>query len=128
MAGDRDVPQLRAMHNWKRIRLELTRTADFPTGSVSRGYLLRLPLDDTDRIDPLAVADKPHLATVQRYWSSEPDEVGGLVHTEDGWALRCNGNPDRMLQVGNKPILLGQQLSVTDADGTTHPFTVASIR
>jgi hypothetical protein len=35
---------------WKSIRLELARTKEFPEGSASRAYLLRLPLDDRGRI------------------------------------------------------------------------------
>lgn len=116
------------MTNWKNIRLELARTEDFPAGSVSRGYLIRLPLDDHDLIDRAAFEHSPKRATVRRYWSTDPDEAG-LVHEEDsGWAMRCNGSADRMLLLDGRPILLGQQISVVETDGDVLPFTVASIR
>lgn len=116
------------MEKWKKIRLELARTAGFPSGSVSRGYLIQLPLDGDGRIDADVLALKPHQATVRRYWSTEPDEAGNVVASESGWALRCNGCPDRMLLLDGQPIRLGEQVSVLEPDGGILPFTVASVR
>jgi hypothetical protein len=116
------------MTNWKSIRLELARTKEFPRGSVSRGYLLRLPLNDSDVIDPASFELSPHSATVRRYWSTEPDEAGMVIRLTDGWALRCDGKPDRLLEIDSRPIRLGQQLAVVDPDGATLPFKIASIR
>jgi hypothetical protein len=116
------------MEEWKKIRLELARTTGFPSGSVSRGYLIQLPLDGEGRIDGTVFALKPHRATVRRYWSTEPDESGLVVPIEGGWTMRCNGGPDRMLLFGGQPIRLGEQVSVLESDGAVLPFTVASIR
>jgi hypothetical protein len=116
------------MEKWKKIRLELARTAGFPSGSVSRGYLIQLPLDGEGRIDSKLFALKPHRATVRRYWSTEPDEAGVILASEGGWTMRCNGGLDRMLLFGGQPILLGEQVSVLESDGGVLPFTVASIR
>lgn len=115
------------MSNWKIIRLELARTDEFPAGSVSRGYLLRLPLNDHDLVDQAAFDLIPHRATVQRYWSTEPDEAGHLMPAGDGWAMRCTGKPDRRLQLDDRPIRLGQQVSVVDPCGAKLPFRIASI-
>ena len=115
------------MSNWKKIRLELARTAEFPAGSVSRGYLIRLPLEDSDRVDRDAVADNPHRATVRRYWSTEPDEAGLVQEAGNRWAMRCDGSADRMLLLDNVPIRLGQLISVVEPSGETLPFRVASI-
>ena len=114
--------------HWKNIRLELARTREFPRGSVSRGYLIRLPLNDSDVVDPAGFDLSPHLATVRRYWSTEPDEAGLVIRTRAGWAFRCNGKPDRLLEVNGRPIRLGQQVAVVDPDGAALPFTIASIR
>ena len=119
---------LNNMETWKKIRLELARTKQFPSGSVSRGYLMHLPLDCRGNIDSTTLARKPHQATVHRYWSTEPDESGIVVPLEDGWALRCNGSADRMLLLDGQPFRLGDQVSVLDATGEILPFTVASIR
>ena len=116
------------MENWKSIRLELAPTEQFPTGSVSRGYLIRLPLGDGDTIDRSAFEQRPYKATVRRYWSSEPDEGGQVLNIEGKWAIRCDGTPDRLLGVDGKPLRLGQQLSTIEPDGTILPFRIASIR
>ena len=115
------------MEAWKKIRLELARTSAFPTGSVSRGYLIRLPLDCYGHVDATMIASKPHRATVLRYWSTEPDESGTVVPLDGGWALRCDSSPDRMLLLGGQPIRLGEQVSVLDREGEVLPFTIASI-
>ena len=117
-----------AMQKWRNIRLELGRTAGFPSGSVSRGYLIRLPLDDGDRVDRKAMDEKPHWATVQRYWSTEPDEIGTVGRADQGLALHCDGRPARLVRIGDRPIRLGQQVFVIDPDGTELPFKVANIR
>jgi hypothetical protein len=113
---------------WKNIRLELAGTPEFPGGSVSRGYLMRLPLNDSDFVDWEAVDRHPRRATVRRFWSTQPDE-SGLVHkTKEGWAMQCNGSGERMLDVDGRPVRLGAQVSVCEIDGRVLPFKVASIR
>lgn len=119
---------LKYMDNWKSIRLELAQTKGFPGGSVSRGYLLRLPLNDEDVVDQASFEQKPHWATVRRYWSTEPDEAGIALPVPGGWALRCNGKPDRLLELDSRPIRLGQQIAVVEANGAALPFRVASVR
>lgn len=114
--------------NWKSIRLELGSTSEFPAGSVSRAYLIRLPLDDEDGIDRAAVVQSPYRATVRRHWSTEPDQRGLLVAAGEDWAMRCNGNPDRILRLDGIPLRLGQRVSVRNADGSILPFKVASVR
>ena len=116
------------MTHWKNIRLELARTAEFPAGSVSRGYLLRLPLDDDDLIDRSAFERSPHRAQVRRFWSTEPDEAGFVLEKDEGWAISCNGWPSRRILLDGRPLRLGQELSVVDRDGSSLPFKVASIR
>jgi hypothetical protein len=115
------------MNVWKNIRLELARTAEFPAGSVSRGYLIRLPLNDEDRVDRDTLSRSPHKAIVRRYWSTEPDEAGLVLPADGGWAMRCDGRPDRRLELDGHPIRLGQQVSVIDTNGTVLPFRVASV-
>ncbi len=113
--------------NWKSIRLELGSTEEFPQGSVSRGYILRLPLDDFDTIDLTAFHKSPRKATARRHWSAEPDENGFIVPIEGNWAIRCDGQ-DRPLHVESRPLRLGGRVSVVDPDGTVLPFNIASVR
>jgi hypothetical protein len=112
--------------NWNTIRLELAGTNNFPSGSVSRGFLIRVPLKDNGSIDEGSLAQAPQRATVRRFWSTEPDESGRIVRVNGHWALRCNGNPDRLLAA--KSFALGDEVAVVDTPGVALPFRVASIR
>jgi hypothetical protein len=113
--------------NWNTIRLELAGTRDFPTGSVGRAYLIRVPLNDNGSIDETAFAREPQKATVRRFWSSDPDERGHLVRVGGKWALRCHGKPDRLLSMVSA-LKLGEAVAVTGSDGVALPFRVTSIR
>ena len=112
---------------WNTIRLELAGTRDFPTGSVGRAYLIRVPLNDNGCIDAAALDRDPRKATVRRFWSSDPDERGHLVRAGDQWALRCAGKPDRLLGTVSG-LKLGEEVAVTGPDGVSLPFRVTSIR
>lgn len=114
--------------NWKSIRLELGSTEDFPAGSVSRAYLIRLPLDDYDVVDSLALAQSASNATVRRHWSTEADQRGIVVPSGSDWAIPCDGGFERLLHLDGTPMRLGQQVSVVEPDGTVLPFKVASVR
>jgi hypothetical protein len=114
--------------NWRSIRLELGSTADFPAGSVSRAYLIRLPLDDRDAVDQVAYRESPSRATVRRHWSTEADQQGVLVPSGRDWGVRCDGNPERVLKINGTPLRLGLQLSMIEPDGTVLPLRIASIK
>ena len=113
--------------NWSTIRLELAGTRDFPTGSVGRAYLIHVPLNGNGRIDEAALARNPHRATVRRYWSTDPDERGYVVRADGGWALRCDGKPERLLSIGDG-LAPGSEVAVTGPDGQSLPFRVSSVR
>lgn len=113
--------------NWKTIRLEMAGNPDFPTGSVSRGYVLRAPLHEDGAIDEPALTAAPRRAIVRRFWSTEPDESGHLVLENGLWALRFIGKPDRLIPVGSR-LCTGHQVSVTEPEGKALKFRVASIR
>lgn len=116
------------MNNWKNIRLELAQSPEFPSGSVSRTYLLRLPLDDNDLVDEGALIKSPYMATVRRHWSTDPDEAGLVQKVNGALAISCNGTPARLLSLDGLPIRLGQRVSVVEPDGAVLAFRVASIR
>ena len=113
---------------WKAIRLELGRTSDFPTGSVSRAYVVRLPVTDHGNIDGPVLLGNPRRATGRRFWPCEPDRVGHVVHTDSGWAFRCNCSeqPDAILKA--KRVELGEEILVAEGNGPQLPFRVASIK
>lgn len=114
--------------NWKSIRLELASTGEFPAGSVGRAYLIRLPLDERDKVDQAAFSRHPSRATVRRHWSTEADQRGVIVQADGRWAMRCDGTPERLLELNETGIRPGQQVSVVEPDGRTLPFRIASVR
>lgn len=118
--------------NWKTVRLELARSLDFPKGSPGRSYLLRLPLDESGRIDEPALRREPAQATVRRYWPNEPDLSGRVVPARDGWSLSYEPPaPARGATLSgrlpHRPIELGACIDVTEPDGRSLAFRVASL-
>lgn len=112
--------------SWKSIRLELGKTADFPRGSASRVYLLRLPLDAAGLIDAAAVVHMPARATVRRFWPSQADLSGNIVNTSQGWAFDYGrGNP--VCQPDAAMLHLDKHVLLTEPDGSRLPFRVASL-
>lgn len=117
------------MSDWKLLRLELARTPGFPHGSASRGYLLRLPLDDEGLIDPASLSQHPDYATVRRFWPEEPDQSGYLVRKGRGWAFSYalgDEDDEAVYHLGDHPLLHGNYLTLTEPDGDTLPYRVAS--
>lgn len=115
--------------NWKTIRLELAGTPEFPTGSVGRALLLRLPLQDDGSIDEAEVAKHPLMATMRRFWASEPDCSGRITHRDDGWDVRCTERHDERfhLHMPDQLILPGGKLVMATTDGTQLTFRVSDI-
>ena len=117
--------------NWKSIRLELARTREFPEGSASRAYLLRLPLNPDGLIDECALVRSPALATVHRYWPNEPDMSGYVIRTPNGWAVSYEpGEEDdeTVFHLETHPIRIGEYITLTEPDGRRLPFRVASLK
>jgi hypothetical protein len=118
------------MHNWTLVRLELARTPEFPDGSASRGYLLRLPLGDDGLIDEAALSGQPAKATVLRSWPDEDDQAGYLIRKGRGWAFSYavgEDDDESVYHLESHPIRLGEYVTLTESDGTRLPFRVASL-
>ena len=116
--------------NWKSIRLELARTKEFPEGSASRAYLLRLPLDQNGFIDEPSLAGSPALATVHRHWPNQPDRSGYMIRTRSGWTMSYEpGEEDDevVFHLETHPIKVGEYITLTEPDGCRLPFRVASV-
>jgi hypothetical protein len=117
--------------NWKIIRLELARTKEFPGGSASRVYLLRLPVDEEGLIDEAALRERPAQATVRRFWPNERDMRGYVIRTPKGWAFsyRLGEEDDEAIfHLETHPIRIGEYLTLTEPDGRRLPFRVASMK
>lgn len=111
---------------WQSIRLELAETHDFPRGSASRVYLLRLPLDAEGTIDEGALTRLPARATVRRFWPSQADLSGRVVKTAQGWAF-AYGKGDPVIQPALPAFLSGADVLLAEPDGTPLPFRVARL-
>jgi len=71
--------------SWKRVRLELARSHEFPEGSTRHGYEIVLPLADDGRVDEKALAAAPEIATVHRFWEGDGDAVGQIERVDGEW-------------------------------------------
>lgn len=119
------------MPQWKLVRLELARTPEFPEGSASRAYMLRVPLADDGLIDSVALSRNPAMATVRRFWPNQPDQSGYLVRNGDGWAFSYalgDDDDEAVYHLESHPIRLGEYVTLTEPDGTRYPFKVMQLQ
>ena len=123
-------------HSFKRIRLNLARSKEFPQGSARHGYEFVAPLDGTGHIDvALWRANREH-CRVRRFWEGEDDEIGFLVHRPGGpehgrWIF--DYNPERAdddesgYRFGAHAFRPGEYVSIADEDGEMHTYKVAAV-
>lgn len=137
----REIANLERM-NWKVIRLELASSWEFPRGSAGRSYLIRLPLTEDGVIDTEALESQPGHATVRRHWPNQADMLGYFVRTPLGYAIRyemsaaelngkvqANGPDDpRLIQFGADAIEVGEQIFLTEPDGSRMRFRIAGLQ
>src|SRR5215475_3351578 len=67
-------------HDFKRIRLDLARSKEFPNGSFRHGYEFVAPLDSTGHMDLKLWRQHRDHCRVRRFWDDEEEQVGLLVH------------------------------------------------
>ncbi|MCW3797914.1 hypothetical protein OMW55_08870 [Sphingomonas sp. BN140010] len=116
--------------NWKSIRLELGQTREFPNGSASRAYLLRLPLTAEGAIDVATLDRTPEQATVRRLWPSEPDLSGHAVRRDGKLAFiaRQGAAGEAFSEFDARPFNEGTILTILERGGRLLPFRVAELR
>jgi hypothetical protein len=115
------------MPKWNIVRLELARTPEFPAGSASRAYMLRVPLDGAGLIDEAALAQRPAMATVRRFWPNEPDQTGYLVRNGQGWSFSyavCDEDDEKLFHLEAHPMRLDDYVTITEPDGAAFPFRI----
>jgi hypothetical protein len=71
-------------HAFKRIRLHLARSKDFPSGSREHGYGIVAPLDADGHIDATLWKAHRNRCRVRRFWGSEGEQLGVLTHKPGG--------------------------------------------
>ena len=123
-------------HTFKRIRLNLARSKEFPQGSSRHGYEFVAPLNASGHIDEaLWRAHRDH-CRVRRFWEGQDDEIGFVVHRPGGpehgrWMF--DYNPQRAdddesgYRFGTHVFRPGEYVSIRDEDDEMHTFVVASV-
>ena len=123
-------------HTFKRIRLNLARSKDFPQGSSRHGYEFVAPLDANNHIDvTLWRAHRDH-CRVRRFWEGEDDEVGFVVHKPGGpehgrWVFdydqTAEYDDESGYRFGAHAFRPGEYVSIRNEDGETHTYVVVSV-
>jgi hypothetical protein len=123
-------------HVLKRIRLNLARSKEYPSGSARHGYEFVAPLDPTGHIDPALWREHRDHCRVRRFWEGERDQVGFLIHRPGGpehsrWVFDYEGTAEEDEEAGFRfaahPLVPGEYVSIRDEDGEAHTFQVISV-
>ena len=117
--------------SWMRVRLQVSRSREFPTGSTRHGYEMTLPLKPDGRIDEKLLRATPEPATVHRFWEGECDAVGQIVHERGRWLISFEpGGPEDepLHRFGEHKFREGEYVSVREGAGAEYAFTVVSVR
>ena len=123
-------------HNFKRIRLNLARSKEFPQGSPRHGYEFVAPLNPNGHIDDVQwKKDRAH-CRVRRFWEGEDDEIGFLVHKPGGpehgrWVFdydqTAEDDDESGYRFGAHVFQPGEYVSIRNEDGEMHTFQVVSV-
>jgi len=70
-------------HDFKRIRLHLARSKEFPSGSAQHGYEFVAPLDGKGHIDVHLWGKHREHCRVRRFWNGT-EQIGRVVHKPGG--------------------------------------------
>jgi hypothetical protein len=117
-----------------KIRLELARDKDFPSGSTRHGYEFSAPLDERGNIDRSEWQQHRDQCRVHRFWENEGDEVGHLIRKPGGnWAFHYDINGDEEddetgYRFGDHAFNLGEYVSIMEHDDVLRTFRVISIQ
>ncbi len=123
-------------HVLKRIRLNLARSRDFPSGSARHGYEFVAPLDAKGHIDPHLWHQYRDHCHVRRFWNGEDEQIGRLVHKPGGveharWIFdydpRRADDDEAGYRFGEHVFSPGEYVSIRDDEGETHTFQVKAV-
>ncbi len=123
-------------HTFKRIRLNLARSKDFPQGSERHGYEFVAPLDARGHIDAEQWRAQREHCRVRRFWEGQDDEVGYLVHRPGGpeharWVFDYDASAEEDDESGYRfgahSFRPGEYVSIRGEDGETHTYVIASV-
>lgn len=122
-------------HAFKRIRLNLARSKEFPTGSSQHGYEIVVPLDASGHIDAALWRTHRGACKVVRFWQGRDDQTGQVVHNPGGqeharWVFDYDRNrlddDETGYRFGAHTFAPGEYVSISDQD-RSHTFRVVSV-
>jgi hypothetical protein len=122
-------------HTFKRIRLHLARSKEFPNGSAAHGYEFVAPLDRDGHIDTELWKSHREQCRVRRFWRGEVDQTGLLVHKPGGseharWVFdydRTSSEDDEAgYRFGSHRIEIGEYITLRDRH-TDHTFKIVAV-
>ncbi len=123
-------------HTFKRIRLNLARSKEFPQGSAKHGYEFVAPLDGKGHIDVKLWQGNREHCRVRRFWEGQDDQIGFLVHKPGGpehvrWMFDYNprrtDDDESGYRFGAHAFRSGEYVSIRNDDGEMHTYQVASV-
>jgi hypothetical protein len=115
------------------VRLELARDHEFPNGSNRHGYEFIAPLDDHGQLDLDVYKRLKDRARVRRFWGSDPEEVGHILHKRGGtWAFHYDIHGDAAhdeagFRFDTHKFVPGEYVSLKEQDGTLRTFRVTKV-
>jgi hypothetical protein len=121
---------------FKRIRLNLARSKEFPKGSSRHGYEFVAPLDSNGHIDAQLWKQHRDHCRVRRFWEGEEDEHGLLVHQPGGkghgrWVFDYDQTADTDDEsgycFGAHVFRPGEYVSIRNEEGEMHTFQVVTV-
>jgi hypothetical protein len=120
---------------FKRIRLNLARSKDFPAGSANHGYELIAPLDAEGHIDIALWKTHRDQCQVRRFWGRDPEQLGLLTHKPGGseharWVFDYdqtrNDDDETGYRFGAHRFVAGEYLTLRDHTAD-HTFRIISV-
>lgn len=124
-------------HVLKRIRLNLARSKEFPSGSARHGYEFVAPLDASGHIDVELWRQHREHCRVRRFWEGEQDEIGRLVYKSGAaanarWIFdydeTAEEDDEAGYRFGTHAFTHGEYVSIRDEEGEMHTFQVVSVQ
>ena len=122
-------------HAFKRIRLHLARSKEFPEGSSAHGYEFVAPLDDKGHIDQHLWQQYRDNCHVRRFWNGEDEQTGRLVHKPGGaeharwifdYNLERSDDDEAGYRFGAHAFRAGEYVSIAH-DDDLHTFRVVTV-
>jgi hypothetical protein len=120
---------------FKRIRLNLARSKEFPSGSTRHGYEFVAPLDAAGHIDPAQWQKHRENCRVRRFWGDE-EELGHLGHKPGGaeharWVFDYGDgaaeDEEAGYRFGSHAFRPGEYVTIRDEDGAMHTLLVVAV-